>query len=363
MENNNRLSQDEIDALLKGGDDTAQEQPESGLSLMEQDTIGEIGNISFGSSATALSTLLNQKVEITTPTVSVIEKSHLNDEFPHPYVSIGVSYTEGFSGNNLLVIKQEDAAIIADLMMGGDGTNADPSLGEIHLSAVQEAMNQMMGSAATSMSTVFSKKIDISPPEVDLLDVNEGEGTEQIPKEDPLVKVSFRLKVGELIDSHIMQLYPLTFAKDLIDELTNQDGGEEPVQTEEVKQPPVQENPAPSPSPAPAQTQRQEPAPKRQGTAKFQSLCRWHRQSFNPLPLRLTRSRTFKTLTCSWIFLCPSQSSWGGQTAASKRCLNCQPAVSLSLTNSQASLSTSWSTSASLPKAKSSSSMKTLASG
>ncbi|MEC1085316.1 flagellar motor switch phosphatase FliY [Bacillus paralicheniformis] len=268
MENNNRLSQDEIDALLKGGDDTAQEQPESGLSLMEQDTIGEIGNISFGSSATALSTLLNQKVEITTPTVSVIEKSHLNDEFPHPYVSIGVSYTEGFSGNNLLVIKQEDAAIIADLMMGGDGTNADPSLGEIHLSAVQEAMNQMMGSAATSMSTVFSKKIDISPPEVDLLDVNEGEGTERIPKEDPLVKVSFRLKVGELIDSHIMQLYPLTFAKDLVDELTNQDGGEEPVQTEEAKQPPVQEKPAPSPSPAPAQTQRQEPAPKRQGTAK-----------------------------------------------------------------------------------------------
>ncbi|MPQ25838.1 flagellar motor switch phosphatase FliY [Bacillus paralicheniformis] len=268
MENNNRLSQDEIDALLKGGDDTAQEQPESGLSLMEQDTIGEIGNISFGSSATALSTLLNQKVEITTPTVSVIEKSHLNDEFPHPYVSIGVSYTEGFSGNNLLVIKQEDAAIIADLMMGGDGTNADPSLGEIHLSAVQEAMNQMMGSAATSMSTVFSKKIDISPPEVDLLDVNEGEGTEQIPKEDPLVKVSFRLKVGELIDSHIMQLYPLTFAKDLIDELTNQDGGEGTMQTEEAKQPPVQEKPAPSPSPAPAQTQRQEPAPKRQGTAK-----------------------------------------------------------------------------------------------
>lgn len=267
MENNNRLSQDEIDALLKGGDDTAQEQPESGLSLMEQDTIGEIGNISFGSSATALSTLLNQKVEITTPTVSVIEKSHLNDEFPHPYVSIGVSYTEGFSGNNLLVIKQEDAAIIADLMMGGDGTNADPALGEIHLSAVQEAMNQMMGSAATSMSTVFSKKIDISPPEVDLLDVNEGEGTEQIPKEDPLVKVSFRLKVGDLIDSHIMQLYPLTFAKDLIDELTNQDGGEEPVQTEEA-QPPVQEKPAPSPNQAPAQTQRQESAPKRQGTAK-----------------------------------------------------------------------------------------------
>ncbi|MFN2746236.1 MULTISPECIES: flagellar motor switch phosphatase FliY [Bacillus] len=266
MENNNKLSQDEIDALLKGGDDNNGEQPESGLSLMEQDTIGEIGNISFGSSATALSTLLNQKVEITTPTVSVIEKSHLNDEFPHPYVSIGVSYTEGFSGNNLLVIKQEDAAVIADLMMGGDGANADPSLGEIHLSAVQEAMNQMMGSAATSMSTVFSKKIDISPPEVDLLDVKEGEGTDHIPKEDPLVKVSFRLKVGDLIDSHIMQLYPLTFAKDLIDELTNQESGEQPVEEQVVPEqaPPVQDSAAPQPSPAP----KKEPAPKRQGTAK-----------------------------------------------------------------------------------------------
>ncbi|ASB89606.1 MULTISPECIES: flagellar motor switch phosphatase FliY [Bacillus] len=263
MENNNRLSQDEIDALLKSGDDNNEEQPESGLSPMEQDTIGEIGNISFGSSATALSTLLNQKVEITTPTVSVIEKSHLSDEFPHPYVSIGVSYTEGFSGNNLLVIKQEDAAIIADLMMGGDGTNADPSLSEIHLSAVQEAMNQMMGSAATSMSTVFSKKIDISPPEVDLLDVKEGEGTEQIPKEDPLVKVSFRLKVGELIDSHIMQLYPITFAKDLIDELTKP--ADEAAPAEE--QPSAPEQPAPAAAPQAARP-KQEPAPKRQGTAK-----------------------------------------------------------------------------------------------
>ncbi|MEC1260877.1 flagellar motor switch phosphatase FliY [Bacillus swezeyi] len=266
MENNNRLSQDEIDALLKGGDDNNGEQPESGLSPMEQDTIGEIGNISFGSSATALSTLLNQKVEITTPTVTVVERSQLNEEFPHPYVSIGVSYTEGFSGNNLLVIKQDDAAIIADLMMGGDGTNADPSLGEIHLSAVQEAMNQMMGSAATSMSTVFSKKIDISPPEVDLLDVKEGEGTDHIPEEDPLVKVSFRLKVGKLIDSHIMQLYPLTFAKDLIDELTNQDSGEQPVQTEEA--PPVQEKAAASAAPTPTPSPKKEPAPKRQGTTK-----------------------------------------------------------------------------------------------
>ncbi|MGE1117364.1 flagellar motor switch phosphatase FliY [Bacillus altitudinis] len=263
MENNgSKLSQDEIDALLKGGSNDDIE-PDTLLSAMEQDAIGEIGNISFGSSATALSTLLSQKVEITTPTVTVIQKSKLNEEFPHPYVAIEVNYTEGFSASNLLVIQQTDAAVIADLMMGGDGTNADPSLSEIHLSAVQEAMNQMMGSAATSMSTVFNKKIDISPPRVELLDVKEGEGTDRIPAEEMLVKVSFRLTIGELIDSNIMQLYPITFAKDLIAELTD------PAEEE-----PVQEAPqsAPEPQQAVQQAQsapiQQSAPPKRQAKPK-----------------------------------------------------------------------------------------------
>lgn len=271
MENNNRLSQDEIDALLKGGDDTAQEQPESGLSLMEQDTIGEIGNISFGSSATALSTLLNQKVEITTPTVSVIEKSHLNDEFPHPYVSIGVSYTEGFSGNNLLVIKQEDAAIIADLMMGGDGTNADPSLGEIHLSAVQEAMNQMMGSSATSMSTIFNRFVNISPPGINILDVNNGDGVDHLPPVDVFIKISFHLTIGDLIDSTIMQLLPVSFAKQMVATLMGE--GEEAPPAQSNQQPAAAEQEAamqqtaaasatmPPPAQQPAPAAYAQPAP------------------------------------------------------------------------------------------------------
>ncbi|WMT27794.1 flagellar motor switch phosphatase FliY [Bacillus aerius] len=258
MENNgsSKLSQDEIDALLKGGNNDDME-PDTLLSAMEQDAIGEIGNISFGSSATALSTLLNQKVEITTPTVTVIQKSKLNEEFPHPHVAIEVNYTEGFSASNLLVIQQTDAAVIADLMMGGDGTNADPSLSEIHLSAVQEAMNQMMGSAATSMSTVFNKKIDISPPRVELLDVKEGEGTDRIPAEEMLVKVSFRLTIGELIDSNIMQLYPITFAKDLIAELTD------PAEEE-----PVQEAPQSASEPQQSAPQAQSAPPKRQAKPK-----------------------------------------------------------------------------------------------
>ncbi|MGY3837356.1 flagellar motor switch phosphatase FliY [Bacillus atrophaeus] len=267
---NNRLSQDEIDALLNGSGSTSEEpapaKPELDLSEMERDAIGEIGNISFGSSATALSTLLNQKVDITTPSVTVISKSKISDEFPHPYVAIEVNYTEGFSGSNLLVVEQSDAAIIADLMIGGDGKGADPSLGEIHLSAVQEAMNQMMGSAATSMSTVFSKKIDISPPRVELLDVNEEKGTDRIPADEMLVKVSFRLKVGELIDSNIMQLYPITFAKDLISDLMNTGSSNEDIQQEEPEE--TYEAPEEAVMPEPRVESQPQPTPKRQGKPK-----------------------------------------------------------------------------------------------
>jgi flagellar motor switch protein FliN len=224
MVSDEMLSQDEIDALLRGTDDiseTAAPNVEDFLTSMEQDALGEVGNISFGSSATALSTLLNQKVEITTPSVTLIERNRISEEFPQPYVAIQVNYTEGFSGVNLLVIKQSDAAIIADLMLGGNGIEPADLLGEIQLSAVQEAFNQMMGSAATSMSTIFSKKVDISPPTIDILNIEEGQGEETIPQEDYLAKISFRLKVGELIDSSIMQLLPLHFAKSLVDQLLN----------------------------------------------------------------------------------------------------------------------------------------------
>ena len=234
MMSDDMLSQDEIDALLRGSAEPEEEivdrkeiNMSDYISSIEEDALGEIGNISFGSSATALSTLLNQKVEITTPKVSIIDKNYLEEEFPHPYVAIQVQYTEGFSGVNLLVIKQSDASIIADLMLGGDGRNPSGDLGEIQLSAVQEAMNQMMGSAATSMSTVFSKKVDISPPSIDLMYIPQGEGEENLPDQDLLVKVSFSLKIGDLIDSNIMQLLPLSFARSLVDELMNGGAPEE----------------------------------------------------------------------------------------------------------------------------------------
>ena len=138
---------------------------------------------------------------------------------------------------NLLVIKQTDAAIIADLMLGGDGTDPNMDLGEIHLSAVQEAMNQMMGSAATSMSTLFNKKVDISPPTIDLMNMQSNQGHEHIPEDDLLIKVSFTLKVGTLIDSNIMQLLPLDFGKKLVASLLGGDSEEEAAAVTEMVRP------------------------------------------------------------------------------------------------------------------------------
>ena len=247
MMSDNILSQEEIEALLSGASleemtTTSEEttSTEDYFSELEQDTIGEIANISFGSSATALSALLGQKVEITTPKIAVVDQSKFQEEFTLPYVAVKVEYTEGIKGMNLFVIKQSDAAIIADLMLGGDGMSPNQDLGDIHLSAVQEAMNQMMGSAATSMSTMFNVKVDISPPSIDLMHLPQETGVENIPESELLVKVAFTLKVGDLIDSEIMQVLPFDFAKQVVATMLNG----EPVEEEESAATLVEERPS-----------------------------------------------------------------------------------------------------------------------
>ncbi|WAA13594.1 flagellar motor switch phosphatase FliY [Fervidibacillus halotolerans] len=225
MKSDGLLSQEEIDALLNGDTTESNEKMSHSsdklLTEVEQDALGEIGNISFGNSATALSTLLNQKVEITTPSVSIIRKENLEREFPHPYVAVVVNYTAGFGGSNLLVINQRDASIIADLMLGGSGEDVSEEINELQMSAIQEAMNQMMGSAATSMSTIFDKRVEISPPIIDILNIPEKEGIDKIPEDDPIVKIGFKLTVGNLINSTIMQLLPIRFAKSMVTHLIN----------------------------------------------------------------------------------------------------------------------------------------------
>jgi flagellar motor switch protein FliN/FliY len=133
--NESILSQEEIDALLKDSDEpTGNESIFSDIDEVEKDAIGEIANISMGTAATTLSSLLNKKVEITTPKVELTNKLKLRSDYPKPYVIVNVSYTNGLEGNNILVINMEDASIIVDLMMGGVGSNLTTELSEIHLS-------------------------------------------------------------------------------------------------------------------------------------------------------------------------------------------------------------------------------------
>ena len=254
------ISQEEIDALLNGGGDTSPAAagdapaPEDPLNDMQKDALGEIGNISMGSAATTLSVLLGHKVSITTPTVSLSTMNAIRTSYPMPYLIVEVGYTIGINGNNVLAIQAQDASIIADLMMGGDGTNPPEDLNEIHMSAVGEAMNQMMGAVSTSLSTMFNKKIDISPPKVNLIDLGtEDKVTDIVSGDEPIVRVSFRMEVDGLIDSEIMQLLPLDVAREMVDALMNQqpdvDNEEEAIAAAAASPPAA---PAAAPASAPA---------------------------------------------------------------------------------------------------------------
>ena len=213
-----KLSQAEIDALLRAGaaEQAASRDRQERLTADEIDVLGEIGNICFGSAATSLSSLLGRRVDITTPVVSIIPRSEVESRFPTPYVLVQVDFTEGLQGTNALAIEIEDARRIADLMMGREPSESTGELGELELSAVGEAMNQMMGSAATAMSQLFGRYINISPPSVRVVTFTPDEAQAAFGLAEELVNVEFRLHVHELIDSHIMQLMPIPFARELV---------------------------------------------------------------------------------------------------------------------------------------------------
>ncbi len=273
------LSQDEINALLAGmdtsggGDAAPADAPgdadlgggdapadfggggssgidESLLTDTEKDAIGEVANISMGSSATTLYSLVNQKVNITTPQVELANWENVIQNYERPCVFIQIKYTVGLDGTNILILKEHDVMVITDLMMGGDGTNTEGEIGELQLSAISEAMNQMMGAAATSLSTMINQKVDISPPQSTLLDmINDDPSDIAEFLTGTFVKISFKMQVGDLVDSTLMQLYPIDFAKTLKDTVI---AGDASAAVEVAPEP----APAPAPEPAPAPAQQ-----------------------------------------------------------------------------------------------------------
>ena len=269
------LSQEEINALLGGADSepdadaaasagtdvsSASASSEERLSPEEGDALGEIANISMGTAATTLSVLLNNRVEITTPALSYVTVDDLKERNQAPCVFVYIAYRTGLEGRNVLVLKERDVKIITDLMMGGDGTNTDVELSDLHLSAISEAMNQMMGSSATSMSTMINEMVDISPPTSIRVDFDDDAGLQDVLADmigNLYAQVSFKMVIGDLIDSEIIQLYPIPFARMVYERFKDTMQGEE---AESAPQPaatpqPQASQPATQAAPQPAAAQ------------------------------------------------------------------------------------------------------------
>ncbi|MBU5591113.1 flagellar motor switch phosphatase FliY [Clostridium sp. MSJ-4] len=226
---NGFLSQEEIDSLLNGdGGETKSsneniEAAEEEVTDIDKDLLGEIGNISMGSASTALSQIINQPVNITTPVVTVTTLGELKNTFEIPNIALEVKFTSGILGKNLLVMKTTDAAVISNLMMGGDGSSVNTQLSELEVSAVSEAMNQMIGSAATSMATMFGREVNISPPISKIWVDTTDPLVEDMSDDEKIIKVSFKMAIGDLVDSTIMQLLPVNTGKKIVGIMMGQD--------------------------------------------------------------------------------------------------------------------------------------------
>ncbi|OCA96818.1 flagellar motor switch phosphatase FliY [Clostridium beijerinckii] len=245
---NNFLSQEEINALL-AGEDLASTEAESAdasaddnkidtgvITDIDKDLLGEIGNISMGSASTALYQLINQQVNITTPVVSVTTLKEIKEGFETPNIVLDIEYVAGIIGRNILIIKTLDGLVISNLMMGGDGNVTEThELSEIEISAVSEAMNQMIGSAATSMATMFGRKVDISPPSAKVVVDGSIPISDAIPEDQPIVRVSFRMTIGDIVDSNIMQIFPIETAKNIVAIMTGEDKEKEVAASESAK--------------------------------------------------------------------------------------------------------------------------------
>ena len=239
---NNFLSQEEINALLSGESLDSEDSNTSSatdtnledlINETDKDLLGEIGNISMGSASTALYQLINQKVNITTPVVTVTTLKEIKKGFETPNIVLDIEYIAGIVGRNILIIKTYDGLVISNLMMGGDGKVTDVhELSELEISAVSEAMNQMIGSAATSMATMFGKRVDISPPTAKVVTDETTPISESIPEDEPIVKVSFKITIGDIVDSNIMQIFPIKTAKSIVAIMTGEYTNEEVMQEE-----------------------------------------------------------------------------------------------------------------------------------
>jgi len=210
------LTQKEIDELFaRYAKEPIQEEATELLTMQELDTIGEIGNICMGTAATTLSELLNHRVTIGYPKTIVCRQEEVFQAYVMPYMIIDVRFKSGLKGFNVLIITEEDVALIADIMMGGLGEVQHPiKLTEIELSAATEVMNQMIGSAATAMSNVFGVTVDIEPPKTTMVEDLINATHTPLQTDKPVVVARFEVNIGNLFKTTFMQITDVDTARE-----------------------------------------------------------------------------------------------------------------------------------------------------
>lgn len=268
-------------AAASGGDEPISEgvyPTEDYLTRDEQDLLGELGNICMGTSATTMSLLLGRRVNITTPKVSVQTVESLSREYPAPLVVSEVKYVRGLDGDNILVLKEYDVALITNLMLGEslDIDEDNIELTEIHMSAIGEVMNQMVGSSATALADLTHQVVDISTPETRKLSIKDNGLSDAFESSDsPFVKISFVMEIEDLLTSEIMQILTVDFARELASALWKQmqldmgmadesDAAPEPEQAAATPPPPSETAPAAQPQTPPAPEQTYQAPPQQQ---------------------------------------------------------------------------------------------------
>jgi len=260
--------------------------PEYILNPEESDALGEIGNICMGTSATTLSTLLGKTVSITTPRVSLCAGARdFVGDYKKPFLAVQVSYTQGVDGYNILLIKEDDVRIITDLLLGGDGNpNMEAAIDELHFSAISEIMNQMVGSSSTSLADILMRPINISPPLVKQITLEQDSLTQLACGDDVTIKISFAMEIEGVLKSRIMQIMPFEFGKELAHTLL----GSVMEAAEPILAPPPDEPSRSAPPPPSPQRQQEYVQPDRNNDRNRVGVKSMQYQSFDE-PVRSSR--------------------------------------------------------------------------
>ena len=232
------------------------------LSNMEIDAIGEILNISLGTSATSVSELLGQPVKITTPKVKVMKTKNFNIKTYEPAIGVEINYVKGLDGQNILILKESDVKVIVGLLLQTDFSDREFVMDEMNIGAICEVMNQMMGASATALSQFLNRAISISPPNSFSIDNTEQFKNKYFPKDEDIVAVYFNLMIGKLVNSQFINVMRTGLAKELISNF-----GLESMAPASAPVPPAAPAPAPDPKPAsapaaPTAAAAPEPGPK-----------------------------------------------------------------------------------------------------